>query len=72
MRRESNCQGCGLLLVFDDAAQSILHEEPVCPWFESVLAQANEKPEVRRVSREAVPAHLDALAARVARKKETS
>ena len=69
MRATAKCPSCGLLVLRDDEAQTIAHEEPVCDWFDSMAHSGSEAPEVRQVSSEAMPAHLDALRSRVGRKR---
>ena len=65
MSRQGKCAFCGRLVIADDEAQTILHEEPVCPGFHALVHSGAEQPEVRSVNDEAVPAHLAALRARV-------
>lgn len=65
MSRQGKCAFCGLVVIADDEAQTILHEDPVCARFHELAHGGAETPEVRRVENDAVPAHLAALRARV-------
>jgi hypothetical protein len=69
MRRRFPCRSCGRSIVTDDQAQCILHEEPECKDF-LALVRSGPPAEVRVVEEGAVDAHLEALASRVARRKE--
>jgi len=69
-RLRARCPFCGLGVLRDDEAQTIAHEEPVCPRFDSVARSGAEQPETRRVQPEAVDAHFSALRARVRNRRE--
>jgi hypothetical protein len=53
----------------DDEAQAVVHDDPVCEGFDQAARAGSEQPDVRSVNEEAVDAHLDALARRVASEK---
>lgn len=57
MRQTALCPFCGLEVIRDDAAQTVLHEAPVCARFQR-MAHAAGKPEVSRVERNDIDAHL--------------
>lgn len=57
---QAKCPGCGLLVVKDDGAQTIVHEAPVCAWFDKAVRSVGE-PEVREIRGEALPRHFAAL-----------
>ena len=61
MRAEGKCPQCGLVVIKDDEALSIAHEDPECDWFRRLNAGASES---RHVNEEALGAHFDALARR--------
>ena len=67
-RRTGTCPFRKRRLIADDEAQSIAHEDPVCAKFTEAAHRAG-KHEVRDVHEEAVGAHFDAIAARLARKR---
>lgn len=66
----AKCPNCGLVVVKDDAAQTIAHEAPVCAWFDAVVRSGAEQPETREVEPRALSAHFAAFRARVRNRKE--
>ena len=68
-RLELVCPSCGMVVIRDDAAQAIMHEDPECAWFAAVMA-LGPKARVERVEGlDQVDAHLQRLAAEVAARK---
>lgn len=69
MTEQAKCPWCGLLVVKDDAAQTIAHESPVCARFDEAMRAGVEAPEVREVQPHSLQAHFAALRARVRNKR---
>jgi len=57
MPGHGQCPFCGLIVIKDDAALEVLHEEPVCARFTAMATVAGPH-EVSRVRAENVDAHL--------------
>lgn len=62
MRGAQPCPFCGLVLITDDAAQSIAHETPECAPFLAAVASVGGKHEARAVRLEEIGEHIDARA----------